>query len=310
MKDKVVVAGSIAYDRIKIFPGSFTDHILKDQLDKLNVSFGVDSIQQGFGGTGGNIAYNLSLLGFEPILLGCVGRDFGEYKKWLKKQNIDISKLGYFKDDLTAMASMLTDRENRQLISFFPGPRSVGYCEILKKIKDIKLLIISPDYFPRMKRYVEICYDQKIDYIFDPGQQVVDMYEADLLFAIESAKAVICNEYELRLILVKTGLKMQALRKMINILIVTKGAEGSEIFIKKEEKGIVIPCAKVKKVLDPTGAGDAYRAGLIKGFLAGWDIKKIGKFAGVVSAYAVEKHGTQNHKFTLDKIKKRLKSSY
>ncbi|OGF28430.1 hypothetical protein A2331_03235 [Candidatus Falkowbacteria bacterium RIFOXYB2_FULL_34_18] len=308
MKGKIVVAGSVAYDRINNLSAAFEEKILPDKIHKLNVAFGVRSVKEDFGGTGGNIAYNLSLLGFKPILLGCVGYDFQKYEEWLNKSNVDISKLGRFFDCVTAVANINTDRNNNQITFFFHGSRDVQYCDILRDVKNVELMIISPDYYPRMMRYVELCQELGVSYIFDPGQAVGSMNRDDLKKAISGSRMLICNEYEYFVIMREIGGNLKSLLSMTDIFVCTKGSHGSEIATK--DRVFILPCAKVDKVLDPTGAGDAYRAGFIKGLIEGWDLSRTGRFAGVASAYAVEQYGTQNHHFSMKEIKERYKNSY
>lgn len=308
MKENIVVAGSIAYDRIINLKGVFHEKILPDKIDKLNVSFGVHSFHENFGGTGGNIAYNLSLLGIRPILLGCVGYDFANYRKWLKKNNIDISKIKVFSDTPTAIANVNTDMNNNQITFFFSGPSDTEYCDILRSVKNIKLMIVSPDYVPRMMKYIELCRILKIPYIFDPGQASGSISYNDLLWSIYFSKMLICNEYEAYVIMDKLKINFRNLVDMNNMLVVTKGAGGSDIFVKG--KKYEVPCARVDCVRDPTGAGDAYRAGLIKSIVEGLDMETGGRFAGVVAAYAVEEYGSQNHRFDPEDIEKRFKKSY
>jgi len=294
-KGKIVVTGSIVFDRIMDFSGSFKDHILPEKIHMLNVAFVINTLKESFGGTAGNIAYGLSLLEERPILLGVVGRDFDIYAKWLEKNNIDISKIKKDETTTTASAYITTDENNNQITAFHPGPTDVRYCEIIRDIKDIELAIVSPDFKGRMVRFAEIFKELKIPYIFDPGQQITSFTKSELEFLINNSKVLIGNDYEIDLIQKIMGIQKGALENMVEVLIVTKGAAGS-VLIKKGEVMKIMP-AKIDKIVDPTGAGDAYRSGLIKGLIEGWDWEKIGKLASLVSAQAVMKQGTQNHFF-------------
>jgi adenosine kinase len=305
---KVLVSGSIVYDRIMDFPGLFKDHILPNQTHILNVSFTLQRTDESFGGTAGNIAYNLSLLREPATLLGLVGHDFGRYGKWLKKNKIDFSYVDKSKDDPTASAYIMTDKADNQITGFYPGPMDVKYCSLVKKIKNPSLAIVSPDFKPRMIEYVRLYKELVIDYIFDPGQQVTSFTALELKRVINGAKVLIGNDYEIKLILNKLKLNPAKLQKLVDILIITKGAQGSEIYSK--DKAIKIKAVKVKNIIDPTGAGDAYRAGLIKGLVSGSSLQKAGQLASTIAAYAVERQGTQVHKFTLKEFTNRYKQNY
>lgn len=305
---KILVSGSIVYDRIMDFPGLFSDHILPDQTHILNVSFTLQRTDESFGGTGGNIAYNLALLRQPVVLLGVVGHDFARYKKWLLKNKVNISKIKISKDDPTASAYIMTDKADNQISGFYPGPMDVKYCQVVKTIKNVGLAIISPDFKPRMLEYARIYNELKIPYIFDPGQQTTSFTVAELKQMVIGADILIGNDYEIKLILNKLSFDQTKLQKMLQILIVTKGVKGSEIYSQGQK--IIIPPAKVKNVIDPTGAGDAYRAGLIKGFLSGASLEKAGLLASLVGAYAVEHQGTQVHKFSLREFEQRYNKNF
>ncbi|MFH1187629.1 MAG: carbohydrate kinase family protein [bacterium] len=304
----ILVSGSLAYDRIMNFPGYFKEHILPDKIHILNVSFVVDKIKDNFGGTAGNIAYNLSLLGEKPSILSLVGEDFNKYKEWLAEKNIDISHIKEIQGELTATANIMTDQDDNQISAFYPGPLDIEYCDVAKNIKDIKIAIISPEVSKRMVRYAKIYIKKNIEYIFDPGQQITALTKSELNEALLGAKVLIGNDYEIQLILDKMEKKLIELEKIVEILVITKGAKGSEIYSNGEK--FVIPSAMPKNVCDPTGAGDAYRAGFIKGLIENWTLEKTGKFASLIAVYAIEKHGTQTHKFTRDELKERYKENF
>lgn len=307
-KKNILVSGSIVYDRIMDFPGLFADHILPDQTHILNVSFTLERTNESFGGTAGNIAYNLALLKEPAVLLGLVGHDFTRYAKWLQKNKIDYSKLKQSKEEATASAYIMTDKADNQISGFYPGPMDVKYCSLVKKIKNPSLAIVSPDFKPRMIAYVRLYKEMGLDYIFDPGQQITSFTASELHRVIKGSKILIGNDYEIKLILDKLNLVHDKLEKLVDILVITKGAAGSEIYSKNGR--ISIKAAKVKKVIDPTGAGDAYRAGLIKGLVSGASLEKSGQLASTIAAYAVEQQGTQAHKFTLKEFTNRYKQNY
>ncbi len=328
MKNNILVCGALAYDRIMDFPGKFSEHILAGKTHILNLSFTVRGVKESFGGTGGNIAYNLAMLGEKPKLIAVAGKDFTRYKKWLFKNKIDISGVKIIKDELTASAYIMTDTDDNQITAFYPGnltpqtPQLKGGNKIplAPFVKGVKckppyppleggqIAIIAPDIVARMREYAKIFRQNDIAYIFDPGQQIAYYGARDLKYAITGAKMLIGNDYEIQLILNKLKIKLSALGKMAEILVITKGGQGAEVYSKN--KKIVVPAAKKKAVIDPTGAGDAFRAGFIKGLVMDLPLVKCARLAMVVSAYAVENQGTQNHWFSWPEVKKRYEENY
>jgi len=344
-KNIILVCGSLAYDHIMDFPGKFSEHILAGKTHILNLSFTVNAVKESFGGTGGNIAYNLALLGGRPKIIAVAGKDFSRYKKWLKKNKIDAEYVKVVKTELTASAYIMTDKADNQITAYYPGAKDIiklnylkiigsGLAENFKKLVSDKITIaldsprilrggndkreggndkrtiaiIAPDIVVRMAGYAKIFRQNKIPYIFDPGQQVAYYSADELKYSILGAKMLIGNDYEIQLILNKLKIKLGALEKMAEILVITKGGQGAEIYNKN--KKIVVPAAKKKAVVDPTGAGDAYRAGFIKGLIMDWPLKKCARLASVVAAYAVENQGTQNHRFNWPEVNKRYKDNY
>jgi adenosine kinase len=307
-KNKIIlVSGSLAYDRIMDFPGSFKDHILPDKIHILNVSFLINDVKENFGGTAGNIAYSLALLGEKPTILGVAGEDFGKYEKWLKANHIDTR---YIKKcpGHTASAYITTDQNDNQITAFYGGAADVNYCQIVHKFAKVDLAIVSPDNLGRMKKYCEFYKKKNIPYIFDPGQQITSFKSADLKMAINGCKILIGNDYEIQLILNILKIDMEKLRRMVKTIIITKGAKGCEI--NNEGKVSNVNPAKPKNSSDPTGAGDAFRSGLIKGLVNGWSIGKACRLGSVVAVYTVEKYGTQTHKFTWKELAKRYMENY
>jgi adenosine kinase len=305
---KIVVCGSLAYDRIMDFPGKFEDYILPDKIHILNISFTINRLKESFGGTAGNISYNLSLLGEKPILITAAGTDFAKYKKWLKKNKIDTAKIKLDKKELTASAYIITDQSDNQIAGFYPGSKDVSCCRLAEKIGKIDLAIISPDCKERMLEFAKIFKKRKVPYIFDPGQQITSFSAKELLYLISSARVLIGNDYEIGFITKKLRMNLEKIGKIVNIIVVTKGGNGSEIY--SQGGKIKIPSAKPKNTSDPTGAGDAYRAGLIRGFANNWPLEKTGKLASLVSVYTVEKYGTQTHSFCYKELAKRYKENF
>jgi len=311
----IVVSGSLAYDQIMDFPGRFRDHILSGQIHNLNVSFILSGARTSFGGTAGNIAYNLGLLKEKPAILGVVGSDFSEYRRHLVKHGADLSRVATVavtKSGVpaqTAAAYIITDRNDNQISGFYPGPSVKNYARrAASHVKNTGVAIIAPDDKSRMLDYAAAYRRRHIPFIFDPGQALTIFSGADLRRALAGAKVLIGNDYEIKMILHKLGVKFNALRRLVEILVVTKGARGSEIY--QGSAKIIIKAAKPKNTSDPTGAGDAYRAGLIKGLRNGYNLKTCGQLAGLVAAYTVEKAGTQTHSFTIKELQARYYANF
>jgi len=255
MSNKILISGSVAYDRIMNFPGHFKDQIMPNKLHILNVSFFLESLEESFGGTAGNIAYNLTLLGEKPVILGNVGgKDFGSYKKWLIKNKIDLSGLKIFPNEQTASAYIITDLDDNQIAGFFPGAMFKTVSSP-SRVPKSKIAIVSPQNPVDMVKLPEIFRKRKVDYIFDPGQQIASLNGAQLKKAIKGSKMLIGNDYEISLVKKKTSWSMKKILDNTEILITTLGEKGSEIRTKNEVHKI--PKVKRKKTLDPTGAGDA-----------------------------------------------------
>ena len=331
MKNNIIVCGALAYDCIMDFPGKFSEHILAEKTHILNLSFTVNGVKESFGGTGGNIVYNLAMLGEKPKLIAVAGKDFSKYASWLKKNKINVSGVKIVKDELTASAYIMTDKDDNQITAFYPGSKEItpliplykGDRSLLQKEACLRrqgqgrlntLAIIAPDIVARMLEYAKIFKQNHIPYIFDPGQQINNYSAEELKYSIRGAKMLIGNDYEIQSILNKLKLKLNALEKFVEILVITRGGKGAEIYNKDnlpaQAGKIIVPAAKKKAIVDPTGAGDAFRAGFIKGMIMGWPLVKCSRLAMVVSAYAVENQGTQNHRFTWKEIKKRYRENY
>ena len=308
MSYKILITGSLAYDRIMNFPGYFKDNIMPDQIHNLNVSFFVNKFEESFGGTAGNIAYNLSLLNTDFLIWANVGDDFKNYKEWLIKNSIDISKIKVFPKKKTASAYIITDTADNQITGFFPGAMMESINLEPIPLKNIKLAIVAPQNPIDMVELPLLFKENKIPYIFDPGQQVTTLSGEQLKQAIKGSKILIGNDYEIKLIQKKTKWTLEDLQKGTETLIITLGEKGSKIYNKDKEYNI--KPADPLNTSDPTGAGDAYRAGLIKGLSEKWPLEKIGKFAGLVAIYTVEKYGTQTHSFTWPELEKRYRQNF
>ncbi|MFC2021493.1 carbohydrate kinase family protein [Chloroflexota bacterium] len=302
---KIITSGSLAYDRIMDFPGYFSAHILPEKIHVLNVSFTVNSLVEKFGGTAGNIAYALSLLGENPIILATIGRDYHSYFEWLMKNNIACDNITIIEEELTASAYITTDQADNQITGFNPGAMKHPSPFDFDKVKPQEsMAIIAPGNLEDMMNYSATCKARGIDYIFDPGQSLPMWEGQDLIRCIEGSKITISNDYELDLIKNKTGLDKNKLLQRTNSIITTLGELGSRVSTPDYE--INIPAIKPKEVVDPTGAGDAYRAGLIKGLIQGKNLEESAKMGSVCASFAIESYGTQEYSFSLAEFEERL----
>ncbi len=312
MKQTVLVSGSLAYDRIAYFPGVFSEHILPEKIHTLSVSFNIKSIAEHFGGTAGNIAYTLALLGKKPKILGSVGNDFGRYKKHLKRSGVETRGVREVPKDRTASAWIMTDKKDNQITAFHLGAmvRSWKHEVGSQKewTKNVAFAIVSPGNVKDMGRLPAEFRKYGIPYAFDPGQTLPVLSRKALRDGVTGAAVLFVNDYELALLSKRSGLNHQQLRDSVHTLVTTLGPKGSRI--ESEGKTYRIPPAKPKAVVDPTGAGDCYRAGFIYGLLAGWPLEMVGRFAGLVAVYTVEKLGTQTHEFTWNELRGRYKTNF
>jgi adenosine kinase len=301
----IIVSGSMAYDRIMDFPGHFSDHILPDKIHMLNVCFQVNGMKEKYGGTAGNIAYALKLMGENPLICATIGHDYQRYFKWLAKNGISTAGIKIIADEFTAGAYITTDRADNQITGFNPG--AMKYQSTLDFDKfDPKntLIIVSPGNFDDMVEYPRACKTRGIDYILDPGQSLPMWDKKDLIGAIDGCRILIVNDYELSMIINKTGLDKNALLGMAQTIITTLGELGSQVSTRGHE--ISIPVCKVKRVVDPTGAGDSYRGGLLSGLVHGKDIEQCAWMGSVCSSFSVESYGTQEYSFTPEEFNERL----
>lgn len=306
----VLVSGSVAYDRIMDFPGRFSDHILPDKIHILNVCFMINGLQENFGGTAGNIAYGLSLLGENPTIIATAGRDFEPYRSWLTKNNISTKHITVINEELTAGAYITTDQSDNQITAFNPGAMKFNSSYDFDSLNREKALaIVAPGNLNDMVNFTNTYKKTKTDYIFDPGQSLPAWSKELLAEMMHGSKIFICNDYELQLTREKTSMTIEDIAGNTETLIVTKGEFGSEI-IRKENKKVKcfkIPAAKADPVTDPTGAGDAYRAGLIKGLVTSKnDVVHAAKIGAVCAAYCVEVYGPQNFHFTQESFQRRF----
>jgi len=298
---QIFISGSLAYDRIMDFPGKFVDHILPDKIHILNVCFVVNGLTEKFGGTAGNIAYNLALLGERPFILAAAGSDFDRYEDWLLQHDLPLDGIRCIPEELTAGAYITTDMADNQITGFNPGAmRYPSQYQLDGTDTQEKLAIVAPGNTEDMVRYSRSYKEAHIPYIFDPGQQITSLSAAELAEMVAGSKILICNDYELELIMQKTGLEQSELLDRSEVIISTLGENGSIVITRERETKIGV--AKPFKVLDPTGAGDAYRAGLIKGLVSGKNLVDSARMGATCASYAVECQGTQEHTFTMEEF--------
>lgn len=291
-----LICGSMAYDTIMVFKGQFKEHILPDKIHMLNVSFLVPDMRRNFGGCAGNIAYNLKLLGGHGAPMATVGHDFAPYKEWLKQQGIELKYLLPVGNEFTAQAFITTDLNDNQITAFHPGAMMYAHTQSVPTDGSITLGLISPDGRDGMLQHASEFAAAKIPFIFDPGQGLPMFNGEELLKFVDQATWVTVNEYEGQLLSERTGLTHEQLAQRVEALIVTHGAQGSVIFTQGQQ--IKIPCAVPAAVNDPTGCGDAYRAGLIYGLMNKLDWQVTGRIASLIGAIKIASHGPQNHRFT------------
>ena len=301
----IIVSGSMAYDRIMDFPGKFSDHILPDKIHVLNVCFQVNGIKEKYGGTAGNIAYALTLMGERPLICATIGHDYQKYFKWLAKNGLSTENIKIIADEFTAGAYITTDRSDNQITGFNPGAMKYqSTLDFSKLDPENTIVIVSPGNFEDMVNYPRACKNKGIDYILDPGQSLPMWDKQDLIQAIEGCRILIVNDYELSLIISKTGLDKKALLEMTGTIITTMGESGSQISTRERE--IAVPAFRVKKVVDPTGAGDSYRGGLLCGLVHGKNIEQCARMGSVCASFSIENYGTQEYSFTPEEFNERL----
>ncbi len=305
---KALICGSYAFDSIMTFHDRFKNHILPDKVHILNVSFLVPNMRKEFGGCAGNITYNLNLLGANAIPMATVGEDFVPYKNWLDKCGIDYSYIKVIENTYTGQAFITTDLDDNQITAFHPGAMNESHKNKVSVVNDIAIGIVSPDGKDGMLEHARDFYNMNVPFIFDPGQGMPMFSSDELKNFIKQASWIALNDYESQMLVDKIGLSITEIANEVKALIITKGKEGSEIYVNNEI--IKIISTKAYETLDPTGCGDAYRAGLIFGIMNNLDWKSTGQLASVLGAIKVAYLGTQNHSFDIETIIKTYKQQY
>lgn len=296
----ILICGSLAYDTIMVFQDQFKNHILPDKIHKLSVAFYVPEMRREFGGTAGNIAYNLQLLDGNPLIMATAGEDFSPYTAWLNKHKLNTTHIKTISNSFTAQAFITTDVDDNQITAFHPGAMVESHQNSVKDAKDVCLAVIAPDGRDGMFLHARECFEAGIPFMFDPGQGLPMFNGDELLHFIEMADYLAVNDYESQIIQDKTGLTLEELAQKVKALIVTLGGSGSQIYADGQRYDI--PCVKATEIVDPTGCGDAYRAGLLYGIARGWDWPTCGRLAATMGAIKIASRGGQNHAPTREEI--------
>ena len=304
----IVITGSIAYDYLMSFPGRFTEHLLPEHINRVSLSFLVDSMDKRRGGCAPNIAYTLALLGERPRLMGTAGQDFGEYREWLEAAGVDTSLVKIVDGKFTASFFCSTDQESNQIASFYTGAMANAAELSFRTISDCRLAIISPNDPMAMTQYAEECRVVNIPFIWDPGQQCARMAGDELEAGLAGAALVICNDYEFELLRQKTGLDEESVLTRAGALIVTRGENGCTIY--EPGSRTDVPAVAPTRIVDPTGVGDAFRAGLMKGMSKNAPLVVCARMGSVAAAYALEHLGGQSHAYTMEEFRNRYETHF
>ena len=303
-----LICGSFAYDNIMVFQDQFKNHILPDKVHILNVCFLVPDMRREYGGCAGNIAYNLKLLGGNGKPMGTVGNDFGPYAQWMDEMGVSRDYITEIDNTYTAQAFITTDLDDNQITAFHPGAMNHSHDAEIPVNDGINLGLISPDGRDGMIQHANQFAQANIPFIFDPGQGLPMFEGPELIEFIEQASYVTLNDYESQLMQERTGLTEGEIAERVQALIVTRGGEGSTVYA--NGKKILIPVVNVTELRDPTGCGDAYRAGLIYGLMNDMDWETTCRIASLIGAIKIQHHGTQNHRFTIDEFSEQFKSEF
>ncbi len=306
----IMISGSVAFDYLMTFPGYFRDNILPEKLDKISLSFLVDNMTRQRGGCAPNIAYSMALLGEKPKVLATVGMDFGEYREWMETHGIDAQYIYEIPDKYTASFFVNTDLENNQIASFYTGAMADAAQVSLSEIPagEIDYMVISPNDPAAMRKFTDECVKFGIPYLFDPSQQVARNPHEDLRAGVEGAHAVFCNDYEFDLLVKHTGFSAEKIEQHVRLLVITRGEKGATI--KSDEREYHIPIVPAMQIADPTGVGDAFRGGFLRGYRLGLDLQTCGQMGALSATYCLEQKGTINHTYTPQEYIKRYREYF
>ncbi len=295
-----LICGSLAYDTIMVFKDKFKNHILPEQLHILNVAFLVPEMRREYGGCAGNIAYNLQLLGGYPQIMATVGDDFAPYSTRLEKLGLSQNHIRTVPGNFTGQAFITTDLDDNQITAFHPGAMSMSHLNHITDAKDVSLGIVSPDGRDGMLNHAQEFAEAGIPFVFDPGQGMPMFSGSELLDFIDQANYITVNDYEAKLLQDKTGKTLADIAQRVTALIITLGSDGSLIYA--DNRQIAIPTPKPKAIVDPTGCGDAYRAGLLYGITSGWDWETTGRLGSLMGSLKIASRGGQNHRYSQGEI--------
>jgi len=305
----ILLTGSVAYDYLMTFPGLFNEQILPERLESISLSFLVNSMSRQRGGIAPNIAYTLAMLGEEPSLMATVGEDFSDYRDWLESKGIDTSNVQVVPGVFTASFFATTDLANAQIASFYPGAMAYAAQQSLKSLQEKPdLVVISPNDPDAMKNFAAECRTLEIPYLYDPSQQILRLSGEEILRDMEGAHFLFVNDYESGLIIKKTGLSLDEILKIVNIVVVTRGDKGTSVY--SEGKELNLPVVPPIQIVDPTGVGDAFRGGFLAGYSKGWSWDICGKMGALAATFCLEKKGTQNHSFRKDEFVSRFRKHF
>ena len=308
MTKTALICGSLAFDKIMQYHGRFGDTLLADQLHRVNVSFLVPTLRTEYGGCAANIAYNLKLLGGEPLMMGTLGMDGGDYLKRMEEQGLQTRGIRTIGDAYTAQCFVTADQDNNQINAFHPGAMQFSHQNNVADQGLLRVAIISPDGRDGMIKHARDCAEQKIPFMFDPGQQLPMFSGEELLTFIGQASYLACNDYEFEMVMDRTGLSQAEIAARLDALIITRGAEGSDIHAGGEHHRI--PAVQAANVVDPTGCGDAYRAGLLFGITNDLDWATSGRIASLLGAIKIASQGGQNHRFTAQEFDQQFEAAF
>ena len=303
-----LICGSLAFDTIMVFPDRFKNYILPDQIHILNVCFVNPELRREFGGCAGNIAYNLKLLGGDPLPMGTVGKDFSDYRQRLVALGISDEHILEIPELYSAQCSITTDQDNNQITAFHPGAMGEAHRNSVANANGVSLGIVAPDGKEAMIQHAHDFAAERIPFMFDPGQNLPLFSKDELMTFLDQATWCVMNDYESQLMMNTTGESINTLAQQVDALIVTRGGEGSVVYTDGDE--IEIPTVNVNQAIDPTGCGDAYRAGLLLGLEKGWDWQTSGRVGSLIGAIKVQQEGTQNHQFSIDEFAQQYETNF
>lgn len=312
----VLISGSVAYDRIMDFPGKFSDNILPGKVHNISISFALNQLAIKYGGTAANVAYTLALLGEQPVVIASVGKDFPDYATWLQRKGVRLDGVHMVPTDICATAHIITDQGDSQITGFYFGAMRVAALKQAKVKRAVAALVkkldtvglIGAGNTDDMVLAAQTYRQAKVPFVFDPGQQTPWLTLQQFKRILQGADTLIVNDYELALVLKKLKLTQTQLAKQVRQLVVTLGAKGARWQV--QGKTVTMPVAKPTKVVDPTGAGDAYRSGVVLGLLRGWSVEQSGRVGALAATYAIEHYGTQQHSFSKAQFAKRYYQSF